>query len=230
MSQAGYEALKLALTVSPIVLTRGLAQSLGGALPVVAITEGANFIDNLLTSGAPPTLDNFFAHYQPMVGGTLIANDVGMYPFANQAVAANAVIAQPLNISLRMIVPARGTYGYAVKLATMGALKKTLDQHVFLGGTFSVITASYVYTDCLLTALQDISGGQSAQDQYEWEWAFVKPLVTSQDADTAHNALMQKVKGGLPLTGQVSTSLGGLIVGNAAASLLSSVTAMAVPQ
>ncbi len=230
MSQATYEAFKLAMTVSPIVLTRGLASGLGGALPIIAITEGANFVDNLLTTGTPPRLDQFFAHYQPLVGATLIANDIGMYPFANQAVAANAIIAQPLSLSLRMIVPAKGFGGYAVKLATMTALKKTLDQHTFLGGTYSIITESYIYTDCLLTTLQDVSGGQSRQDQYEWRWDFVKPLVTTQDATAAHNALMQKINGGLPLTGQVSTSIGGLLVGNAASALLSSVTSIGVPQ
>ena len=230
MSSAAYAAFKLAMSISPIILTRGIAASVGNALPIVAITEGANFVDTLLASGSAPKLDDFFAQYQPLVGGTLLQNQVGTYPFANQAVAANAIVAQPLTISMRMIVPAKGDAGYLVKLATMTALKKTLDQHNFLGGTYSGITPGYIYTDCLLGLLQDMSGGESKQDQYEWRWDFLKPLVSSQDADAAHNALMQKLKSGLPLTGSVPLSFGGLLVGNAASSLLSSVTSLAVPQ
>lgn len=230
MSSAAYAAFKLAMSVSPIVLTRGLAVAVGGILPIVAVTEGASFIDNLLTAGSPPDLDNFFAHYQPLVGGTLVQNQVGMYPFANQAVAANAIIAQPLTVSMRMIVPAKGEGGYLVKLATITALKQTIDQHNFLGGTYSVITPSYIYTDCLLVNLQDISGAQSKQDQHTWQWDFVKPLVSTQDAAVAHNDLMQKISGGVPLSGSVSSSLGGLLVGNPATALLSSATSIAVPQ
>ena len=230
MSQAGYTAFKLAMTVSPIILTRGIAQGVGGSLPIVAITEGANFIDNILTANTPPSFDQFFAHYKLMPGATLISNDIGTYPFANQATAANAIIDTPLSLSLRMIVPAKGVGGYAVKLATMTALKKTLEQHIFLGGTFSVITESYIYTDCLLRNMQDVSSGESKQDQYEWAWNFFKPLVSEESASAAYNTLMQKIKGGLPLTGQVSTSISGLLVGNAAASLLSSVTSIVVPQ
>ena len=73
MSQAGYTAFKLAMTVSPIILTRGIAQGVGGALPIVAITEGANFIDNILTANTPPSFDQFFAHYKLMPGASAMA-------------------------------------------------------------------------------------------------------------------------------------------------------------
>jgi hypothetical protein len=194
----GYVAFKLAQELSPIILTRGIATAVGGYLPIIALTEGLNFAAGLLTGGDALNLDNFFAHYTPLPGGSLIKNQVATYPFANQSIAANAIISQGLNISLMMNCPARGTLGYAVKLATMTALKATLDQHNNSGGTYSVVTPSFIYTDCILTDFRDVSGGESKQYQYQWQLDFFQPLVSLQAAQTALNNLMQRLTNGTP--------------------------------
>src|SRR5271154_619703 len=92
----GLIAYKLAFQLSPIVLTGGIATNIpGGMLPILALTQPLQFLSGLLSGGEDIELDDFFANFHPMAGSTLLENDYGNYPFANQAVAANSGIAQP---------------------------------------------------------------------------------------------------------------------------------------
>lgn len=193
----GYVAFKLAFQLSPIILTNGIASSIpGGMLPIIAITESINFAAGLLSQADDISLDDFFAHYEPLPGSTLVDNQIGKYPFANQAVAANAIIAQPLGISLIMHCPVRKSLGYAAKLATMMALKATLDQHSQSGGTYTIATPSFFYTDCILIRITDASAGDSKQAQNAFRWDFEKPLLTLAQAQQAQNSLMSKLSSG----------------------------------
>lgn len=218
---AGYIAFKLANQITPIILTRGIATALGGALPIMAITEGLNLITGLLSGTENKELDEFFCNYQPVPGSTLINNQVATYPFANQAIAANAIIAQPNTISMLMLCPAKNLFGFAAKLATMLALQTTLSQHNGSGGTYSVITPAYIYTDCILTGMRDVSSGQSKQVQYAYQLDFFQPLVSLQAAQSALNGLMQKLTDGTPISGTPGWSTG-LAVGNPTSILNSS--------
>lgn len=201
----GRTLFKLAFEVSPIILSDGVATGIpGGYLPIVAITESVNFATGLLSGGTDLSLDDFFAHFQPVQGGSLISFQVGKYPFANQAVAANAIIAQPLNVSMLMKCPAKGAGGYLTKLATMQALQAVLSKHSILGGTYVVVTPAYVYTNCLLTGMRDVTGGEGAQVQTQWLLDFEQPLVTLQQASQAQNSAMSKLTGGLPWDGSLS--------------------------
>jgi hypothetical protein len=223
---AGLVAFKLANQISPIVLTGGIATSLGGALPIVALTEGANFVTSLLSGGENIQLDGFFANYQPLPGATLVNNQVATYPFANQAVAANAIIAQPLSISMLMHCPAStSSGGYPLKLVTMMALQASLAQHNNLGGLYSIVTPSYIYTNCIMVRMTDVTGGESKQAQYAWQLDFVQPLVTTQAAQQAQNSLMQTLTNGTPPSGgQPSWTIAGLSVNNPTSLLTSSLT------
>jgi len=199
-------AFQLSFQLSPIILTNGIATNIpGGMLPIIALTEALNFTDGLL-SGADINLDNFFANFEPLPGSTLVDQEVGHYPFANQAVAANAVIVQPLKISMRMICPVRDTLGYAVKLATMMALQTALNQHNSSGGTYTIATPSYFYTNCLMLNFRDVTSGESNQTQYEWQMDFEQPLLTLQQAQQAQNSLMNKITGGTAINGQPAWS------------------------
>lgn len=202
----------LAFQKSPILLTHGIAASLPGQiLPIIALTEATNFLTGLLTGGPDIDLDNYFANFEPMPGSTLISNQIAMYPFANQAIAANAIIAQPLTVAMKMIVPAQAnanniltqltaTGGYPIKLAIMTALQKAFALHVGMGGTFSVITPGFIYTECILTTMRDVSVGESKQVQHTYQLDFVQPLVTLAAAQTAFNSLIQKLTSGLPIS------------------------------
>lgn len=194
----GYTAFKLAFEISPIIFTNGIAASIpGGMLPVVAITEALNFTTGLLDGGDPTDLDSFFAHFVPIPGSTLEVADYGEYPFANQTVAANAAIAMPLDVSLRMICPVKSELGYAEKLATMIALQKAIQAHRNSGGTYTVVTPAGIYTNCLLKRLSDASAGNSAQAQNTYQWDFRRPLLTQEQATQAQNSLMSKITSGV---------------------------------
>jgi hypothetical protein len=199
---AASAAWKLTFQISPIILTNGIAGLIpGGMLPLVSITQAANFITGLLSGGNLFDLDQYFAHFKPLPGGSLISQDVGHYPFANQATAANAVITKPLRISMQMVCPAQPEGGYISKLVTMSALQAVLEKHNASGGTYTVATPFFFYTDCLLLDLHDVTPGGSAQPQRDWQWDFEKPLLTQSQATQALNNLMSQINGGLPTTG-----------------------------
>lgn len=198
-------AFKLGFQISPIILTGGVATNIpGGMLPIVSITEAANFVTGLLSGGTETSLDDFFAHFQPTPGMTLIENAVGHYPFANQAVAANAIISQPLRLSMLMICPVKSDGGYVAKLATMSALQAVLLQHNAAGGLYTVATLSGIQTNGILLSLKDVSSGETKQVQHTWQWDFEFPLVTLQQANQAQNTLMSKLTNGLPTDGSLS--------------------------
>lgn len=202
----GQVAFQLAFQASPIVLTGGVATNFpGGALPIMVLVNASAFALGLL-SGADPSPNGYWANFQPLSGSTLIAQRFGKYPYANQAVAANAVIADPTNVSMLMLVPASAAGGYLTKLAIMTALVATLKQHNGSGGTYTIATPSYFYTNCLMASVRDVTAAQSKQVQVAYQFDFEIPLLTLQDAQAAQNSLMGKISGGLPLVGQDPSS------------------------
>lgn len=203
----GLAAFKLAFQLSPIFLTGGIAKFIpGNVAPIVLFTEALNLPLGLLSGGENIELDDFFAHYVPIPGGTIIDQVIAEYPFANQGVAANAIIQQPLNIALRMICPARNTLGYAAKLATMLGLEGVLKQHNAQGGTYTIATPSFFYTNCVMLAMRDITPGNTAQAQAQWQLEFRKPLLTSEAAAAAQNSLMSKLTAGTQINGEPTWS------------------------
>lgn len=201
---SGSAAFRLSFEISPIVLCNGIAQNLpGGVLPIVSLLQAADF-DSILSGGGPIELDDYFAHFVPPAGGTLIEYQVGQYPFANQAVAGNALIQQPLVLSMTMICPTRDNYYNSQ--AIMMALKSSLDQHANLGGTYTVITPKFPYTNGLLLRMVDVSSAQSKQAQNAYQWDFYFPLLTQEAAQAAQNALMTKLSNGSQIVGQPTWS------------------------
>jgi len=187
----GEIAWKISFQQSPIILVGGVApEFLGSYLPIMAITEIINFPAGLL-SGGNIGMDNFFANFKPMQGASIIQQDIGKYPFANQQIAANSVIVQPLTISMEMQVITRTKLGYYEKMAIMLALRETLYQHNISGGRYIVMTPSYIYTNCLMKSMTDISTAATLQPQNTWQIEFEKPLVTLDDAQASQNSLMQ---------------------------------------
>ena len=173
----GSFAYTLAFEISPIMLSGGIAQNIpGGTLPIVALTEGPDLLAGLLSgAGLPTDLEQCFAHFQPMPGGNLVSFEIAKYPFANMAVAANATIMQPLQLSMLMKCPVNGPLGYATRLATMVALQAVLQQHGSTGGTYIVVTPATVRPNGILKELRDVSDGQSKQTEYEYQWDFEFP-------------------------------------------------------
>jgi len=192
---------QLGFQVSPIILTGGIANLFGGYLPIVAIIEGPNAILNTTSGNTPTNLDNFFAHFTPLPGSTLLNYNIGQYPFANQIVAANAIIAEPLSISLKMSTPVNKRGGHSSKLATMIILQALLKQHSEQGGTYIIVTPAAFYLGCILTRLVDISSDENPIPQNTWQFDFVQPLTSTQQAQGAFSTLMNRISNGLFTSG-----------------------------
>jgi hypothetical protein len=190
MSSVGQTAFEYAYQNTPIILQNGIATAVGGYLPIIAVTE---ILDIPGWTGG-----QFFAQYRPLPGGTLEEWQVAEYPFASFQTAANAVVQQPLRVSMQMICPAQNAGGYILKQAILSALKYVLDQHILSGGSFTVVTPAFTYTNCLLTSIRDISSPSEKQVQYMFQWDFVQPLITASGAQSAFANFLDNVGGQLP--------------------------------
>ena len=186
--------------ITPIFLTGGIAGAIpGAALPIIAIFQPSLFTAITSLASSDFVLDNFFAHFRPLPGATLINQDLGRYPFANQAVAANAVIQEPLTVSMLMVTPVRPPDNVLFKFVTMQAAKAAVDQHNNSGGTYTVLTPSYPYTNGIMrrwVALPD----EGTQSQNMWQLDFEFPLISLQAAVQSYNNLMGRIGAQTPLT------------------------------
>ena len=190
MTTTGQTVFQAAFEVSPIILQDGLAQFSGGYLPLTAITEIIDF----------PGLSSkqFFAHFKPLAGSSLAEWQIAEYPFVNLQMAANAQIQMPLKLSMLQVSPAQTGGGYLFKQAIFTALKIALENHIQLGGTFTILTPAYTYTNCLLTSLRDVTSPSDKQVQTRFQWDFVQPLITESGAAQVVGSLMQRLGDGLP--------------------------------
>lgn len=201
MYPGGIDDFRFWYVLNPILLVGGVAGNLeGGMLPIISLTESLSYspITSFPSSG---DTSGYFAHWRVLPGGKLLDNDVGTYPFANQAVAANALITKPLPISLMMICPVRSsTGGFYNKRPVLDGLRGTLGAHGLSGGTYFVATPGALYTNCLLLDIEDVSGSETNQDQYAFQFNFTQPLITLSDAQAAQNTFLSKLSSGGVLT------------------------------
>ena len=119
---------------------------------------------------------------------------------ANFATAANAVVQKPLNVSMAMICPAQNNGGYLQKTAILTAMQFLIQNHISNGGTFTILTPAFVYANCLLTGIRDITPPSDKQVQYVYQWDFTQPLITTSQAQSVLGTLMNKIQSGLPTT------------------------------
>jgi hypothetical protein len=204
---------QLSYQVCPIILTGGIAGQIpGGMLPMLSllVTGETNSLGLPFDIG---DLDNAFGAFNVLPGGTLISQTIGKYPFANQSVAANAVIREPLTLSLIMDAPMRGPFAWDIKQMVFSALKATLDQHNVDGGTYTVATPAYMYDNLVMVSLTDNSRGNNSLPQNAWRFDFERPLVALAELQGAQNQLMQKISNGLPTDGNVGGIDPGLMSG-----------------
>lgn len=181
---AARQSFKQSYEIAPIFLLGGIA--------------GSSYTDSKLISAVAAPLEITFI---PMVGGKFLSWQPGTYPFAIQSIAANAMIAQPLPISMLGICPADSeSVGYISKSNAVSNFMQSLSQHINLGGLFGVMTPAFTWTPCLLTDISDVSDGTSLQTQWKWRFDFLMPLLTLQQALQAENQLMSKLSSGAPMT------------------------------
>lgn len=192
------ELYKLGFEISPVILCDGVAQSIpGGMLPIVALTQSASYVSGLLGGAIELTdMDKYFCHWKAAQGGTMIDYDIGRYPFANQAVAANALLSQPLRVPLLMDAPVNENTGAMTKLVSLSSLQMVLQAHANLGGTFIVATPSLIYNNCILRTVRDVTGSNEPLPQRQWLWEFEQPLISETSAEQAVNNYLNKIDNG----------------------------------
>ncbi|ECF9251158.1 hypothetical protein C7Z45_00450 [Salmonella enterica] len=202
------ELYKLGFEISPVILCDGVAQSIpGGMLPIVALTQSASYVSGLMGGAIELTdLDKYFCHWRAAPGGTMVDYDIGRYPFANQAVAANALLSQPLRIPMLMDAPVNENTGAMTKLVTLSSLQAVLQAHASLGGTFIVATPGIIYSNCILRTVRDVTGSNDALSQRQWLWDFEQPLLSETGAEQAINSYLNKIDNGDKATESAWTS------------------------
>lgn len=177
--------------ISPIVLQGGIVG--GNAFAPIS----------RFTAGLSPN-----TRFVPVVGASVVSQSIGMYPFANQYVAANATIQQPLTISIRMISPVDQPGGYATKNQSFMSLATSLQNHNAAGGVYFVATPAYTYSYVVMTAMTDVTvdvpGGQQ---QIEWQMDFIQPILTISGALAAQNRLLSLLSGGQQVTPNASGAI-----------------------
>jgi hypothetical protein len=106
-----------------------------------------------------------------------------------------------------MTTPANSQTSYVTKLISFTSLKFTLDRHISEGGTFTVATPAYIYTNCLLAGMTDVSIAESNQVQNAYQLDFFRPLITldqAQNAQNQLNTLTSNIQNQLPITPTLS--------------------------
>jgi len=203
----GYASFALSFEISPITLVGGLAQSVpGGMLPIISLTQPGAFPDGVTAGGDVQSLNDYFAHFKPAAGSELIAIQLGKYPFANQFVAANAIIVEPLRFSMMMICPVKGDGSYSQKLSIISSLQQSLAQHAISGGTYNVAFPFFFYTNAILLKMFDASDGSSEQTSVTYQMDFEQPLLTLEQAQAAENTMMSQFSNGSQIDGQPAWS------------------------
>ena len=199
-------------SVTPIYLVSGIAGQGELSLDTILnpLASGAGY-KGASSQGIYSYIN--FGVFSVLPGGMLIENEIAHYPLANQAVAANAVITNPLRISLDMVAPAYDEIPFSLKQTIFTALKSVLDQHTALGGYYTVYTPAYIYNNCLLESLVDGSDYEpGGQPQVRWIWNFEQPLLTVQQGQAAQSQAAARITnanynaGNPPGSTQVSTS------------------------
>lgn len=193
--QNALEGFRRNYEIAPIWLVGGIAQNQPNKkMSILKLTEGN---ENIVY--ADP--NDYFAHFKVMSGGSLQDWGLAEYPFASMAMAANAVLQNPLKVSLIMYCPAQTNQNtYTAKSATITSLKYALDNHITNGGYFEVQTPAFTYSNCLLVSLRDITVQGDKQVQSMYQWDFSAPLILPSQTENVMNNLYQKLTQQLPVS------------------------------
>ena len=200
-------SFQLTYEIQPIWLNQGIATNAPNqTIPITNLTQPSGV--------GGMSYNDFFAIFKIQSGGTLVEWQFAEYPFASLEVAANAMVQQPLKVSMLMICPASTTptNNYLTKLNTINNLQNQIQAHIQQGGYFTVYTPAFVYKDVLLKTIRDVTPESSVQRQMMFQWDFEQPLIALQDANSNLVSVMSGVQNSTtqPLpTSWVNTGAGG---------------------
>ena len=86
----------------------------------------------------------------------------------------------------------------------MLALQQALQQHNQKGGTYTIITPSAFYANCVMRGMTDVTAGDSKQVQWMWRLDFEQPLLTLAQAQQAENSMMNAITSGTQTDGSLT--------------------------
>jgi hypothetical protein len=206
------QQFKRSYQLAPIILVQGIAAKLkNGQMTILTLTEGSdsvNYADD----------NQYFAHFEPVSGGTLLDFTPAEYPLASMSMAANAMIQNGLKISMKMVCPARNNaHNYPALQATITRIIQQLTAHDLAGGSYTVATPAFIYANCLLLNVRDISNAGDKKVQGTFQLDFVQPLITQQAAAQTFNSLYAKLANNLPAGNPPQNSGLATSIGNAPA-------------
>lgn len=188
--------------VSPIILTDGIAVNQPGQMQLLISLLAPPSLDLGPNVKNLNPLDTAFGAFNVLPGGNLVAQTIPKYPLADMTMAANAIVRDPIQVSLIWDIPMKGRNTWGNRLSTMQNLKGILDSHNNAGGRYIILTPSYYYDNCIMVSLTDNSRGQGVLPQNAWRFDFERPqVVTTMDATGAQSILMRKITGGLQTPG-----------------------------
>ncbi|QHJ80854.1 MAG: hypothetical protein [Bacteriophage sp.] len=189
----------LAFEKSPIFLTGGIAELMGGVLPIIAISEGMSVLSNAITGNIEGiTNGQGFLNFKPIAGGTVIQNVIATTPFYNQTTAANSLISEANVISLICMCPIGQSTHALMKTAKFSNLINALNYHNNNGGLYTVLTPSYIYRDCILLRVSDVNSTIDGSSQFQsvWRFDFIQSLVSNAKSKVVLNNFMNKATSG----------------------------------
>jgi len=190
---AAREEFRFKYEISPLLLKNGIAENMPDkVMPIIQLTQ---------QGGYPINSNGYFANFKVVTGSTLMQNSIGQYPFANQATAGNAIIQQPVNVSLLMYCPANHNYPTDSRSSIIASLIASINSHIQQGGLFVVYTPLYIYDNCVLVGMRDASEGENSAMQNAIIFDFQRPqIMDANEAQGAQNNLMSKISKGEKLS------------------------------
>ena len=189
--------------LAPILLVGGIANrtAQNGTMTILTLTEGSETVNY-------PNESDYFAHFKPLPGGTLVDFSAAEYPFASMNMAANAMVQNALKFSLLMTCPPRTNprISYPSVQAIITRIQRQMTAHVLAGGVCTVATPATIYQNCLFLSLRDASSAGDKTVQNAFVWEFLQPLITQQAAEQVYNNLYNKLANGLPTSNPPTNS------------------------
>lgn len=189
--------------LAPILLVGGIANrtAQNGTMTVLTLTEGSDSVNY-------PNESDYFAHFKPLPGGTLVDFSAAEYPFASMNMAANAMVQNALRFSMLMTCPPRTNpkNSYPSMQAIITRIRQQMTAHVLAGGVCTVATPATIYDNCLFLSLRDASSAGDKTVQNAFVWEFLQPLITQQAAEVVFNSLYNKLANGLPTSNPPTNS------------------------
>lgn len=165
------------MSLSSVVNLSGLdVTATGKVLIETVFQQNVIFLNDLVKimgAGLPIPLPLIGFQYDPVQRIELLKFSYPKSPFLNREAVANTSIKQTTNFSITANKPITRINSFLLNFATNQAILKVLNDYIKAGGTFTVVTAWEVITNCLCKGVDGVQldkndvGGQGFVFHFE---------------------------------------------------------------